>query len=183
MSEISDFAPNSAALCLAITLLIATATDVASHRIPNALLAPALAVALLLGTMAAGITGLVAVVAGLCVGLLMLLPLYIAGGTSAGDVKLLGVAGAYLGPSGALFAGLFTFIAGAVLGVLWIVVGRHVVPAIQQFLAQADLPLSTSGIQEDTRQEASPNSFAYAPAILAGAATAAWYQGGSFFGS
>ena len=50
----------------------------------------------------------------------MLMPLYIMGAMGAGDVKLLGVAGAFVGPFGALIAGLATYIVGAIYGVLWI---------------------------------------------------------------
>ena len=117
-------APNGVALLAAIYLLamlsIATVTDLLSHRIPTALLAPSLLVAAILGAVSAGFAGLLAAGAGLCVGLAMLLPLYVVGGTAAGDVKLLAVAGAYLGPAGAFVAGMFTFVAGALFGIAWI---------------------------------------------------------------
>ena len=105
---------------LVATLLIATLSDLMTHRIPNNLLIPALAFALLASSVAGGITGLALSLAGMGVGLAMLLPVYALGAMGAGDVKLLAVAGAFLGPHGALMAGLFTFIAGAVLGLFWI---------------------------------------------------------------
>jgi prepilin peptidase CpaA len=43
-----------------------------------------------------------------------LLPFYLAGGFGAGDVKAMGVVGAFLGPKGALFAALGTLGIGGV---------------------------------------------------------------------
>jgi prepilin peptidase CpaA len=162
-------------------LLFATVTDVVAHRIPNALLAPALAIALLIGVNAAGLTGLLASIGGLIVGLMMLLPLYVAGGTSAGDVKLLGVAGAFLGPSGALFAGLFTFIAGAALGFAFIA-ARIILPKLQVRLTEFSIPLFNSTATHHTSSATRGNAFAYAPAIMVGSIAAAWYDGWTFLG-
>ncbi len=171
-----------AATHLALLLGVSSATDVTTHKIPNAVLLPALAVALVLGSIGYGMDGFLAALYGLLVGLVMLLPLYLAGGTAAGDVKLLGVAGAFLGPTGAFFAGLFTFIVGAVLGMFWIAwrkrhaaTGRHALGGPHLDIDSADLHPSGSwtGIGE---------TFAYAPAIAAGALLAAWYQEWKFFG-
>lgn len=160
-----------------LMLLISSVTDLLYHRIPNALLVPALAAALLLGALHNGMGGLGLSLAGLCVGLFMLMPLYVAGGTSAGDVKLLGVAGAFLGPLGALFAGMFTFIAGAVLGLLWIAsnmartTARHHLAGSEVIRGRTIMDARAEGAAQQK------SAFAYAPAILVGAVCAAWYQG------
>lgn len=159
------------------TLLIASLVDVVSHRIPNVLLAPALSVALLTGVTLGGLGGIFASLAGLGVGLMMLLPLYVMGAMGAGDVKLLGVAGAFLGPWGALIAGLTTFIAGACLGLLWIacrVMRPAVVAWYRQFVA-AHYWLPRIGARAAAATKI--NSFPYAPAIAVGAAFAIWQQG------
>lgn len=137
------------------TLVIATVTDVTTHRIPNALLAPALSVAILAATALGGLSGLLMTLSGLGIGLAMMLPFYAFGAMGAGDVKLLGIAGAFLGPHGALIAGAMTFIAGAVFGLLWLA-WRFARPGIGY-------------LQE--------NRFAYAPAIAVGASIAIWHQG------
>ena len=162
---------------LLATMLTATMTDLISHRIPNVLLAPALSIALLSGAVLHGPTGLISPLAGLGIGLAMLFPLYAMGAMGAGDVKLLGVAGAFLGPQGALIAGLMTFVSGAVFGLLWIA-WRFYRPAVELLIAQ----VNSSGLRnDDVRGASSPagssNTFAYAPAIAAGVAISGWQQG------
>jgi len=176
MNELSLIYTNFALVILGFMLLFATVTDVVAHRIPNALLAPALAIALLVGVSAAGLAGLLASISGLIVGMMMLLPLYIVGGTSAGDVKLLGVAGAFLGPSGALFAGLLTFIAGAALGLAFIA-ARIILPKLQYRLGEFSIPFFNGTATHNTSNEKRGNAFAYAPAIMVGSMAAAWYEG------
>lgn len=170
--------------CMMLVLVASCITDLVSRRIPNAFTAPALAVALLLGGIQDGAWGVLGALGGLWVGFLMLLPLYIAGGTAAGDVKLLAVAGAYLGPTGAFFAGMFTFVAGAIFGLIWITWNRFGATALRQLagthtglvaqLAQVSVSMNDG--------EGNRSVIAYAPAILAGSVAAAWYQGLITFG-
>jgi prepilin peptidase CpaA len=61
----------------------------------------------------------------------MLLPLYILRATGAGDVKLMAMVGAYLGPWGVASAALLSFIAGGALA-LAVALGRG---ALGQLLA------------------------------------------------
>ena len=62
--------------CLIVTLVAATLSDVVSHRIPNALLAPALLAALAFSFVLSGTQGVLMSIGGLGVGLALLLPLY-----------------------------------------------------------------------------------------------------------
>jgi Flp pilus assembly protein protease CpaA len=181
MNEISHLFSDFAIAILGCVLLFASATDLVAHRIPNALLAPALAIALLIAMTAEGVTGLISAIIGLVIGTLMLLPMYVAGGTSAGDAKLLGIAGAFLGPSGALFAGLFTFIAGAVIGLACIAI-RLLPPILQCRLAELSIPLFNGLATHGKSSNESGRSIAYAPAIMIGSMTAAWYEGWTFLG-
>lgn len=177
MSLQGEMLPQLVVGCMILVLVASCVTDLISRRIPNAFTAPALAVALLLGAMQDGAWGVLAALGGLWVGFFMLLPLYLSGGTAAGDVKLLGVAGAYLGPTGAFFAGMFTFVAGAVLGLFWIAwtrygseaLGNLIGPQFGLIAQPAQMPRGDSGEKR--------SAFAYAPAILAGSVAAAWYQG------
>jgi prepilin peptidase CpaA len=60
---------------------------------------------------------------GWATGIALFLPMFLLRGMGAGDVKLLGAAGAWLGPAGALWTALFAVLAG---GVLALIVGaRH----------------------------------------------------------
>jgi len=169
-----DFLP---AYFLLATVLIAAVTDILTHRIPNNLLAPALVLALLTGIATGGATGLVLSLAGLVVGFAMLLPLYSMRATAAGDVKLLAVAGAFLGPEGALVAGLMTFVAGAVFGLVWIA-WRILQPAAAFWLARI-MQASHAGLPQIMmlHPTTKTSSFAYAPAIATGVAFAIWQQG------
>lgn len=163
------------AFWLAGTLLVATFTDVTTHRIPNTLLAPALSVAVLASAAIGGYEGLFMTLSGLGVGLAMMLPLYAIGAMGAGDVKLLGVAGAFLGPHGALIAGVMTFIAGAVFGLLWLA-WRVARPGFN-YLYAALTKTHNRAVFVAAANDSRHNRFAYAPAIAAGALFAVWHQG------
>ena len=159
------------------TMLRATLIDVVKHRIPNALVAPAIAVALLLQTQAAGVSGLLMALAGLGVGLALPMPLYAMRVMGAGDVKLLGAAGAFLGPHGALIAGLMTLVAGAVLGVVyiaWHFVRRVLARTLPKIFARRSKAAAEPCADEIP---VTKRGLPYAPAIATGAAIAAWSQG------
>ncbi len=158
----SDVFFSAAVFCaLAMLLVAAVVSDLRSHRIPNIILAPALSLALLLHTMHGGVDGLIMAIGGLALGLVMFLPIYIIGGMAAGDIKLLGVVGCFLGPWGAVLAGLATVMIGAIFGIIAIA-WRFVGPVLELHPARSQERLS---------------SMPYAPAIAAGTLTALWYIG------
>jgi prepilin peptidase CpaA len=102
-----------------VVVAVAAVIDFRTHRIPNLLTFPALALALVLQFSFNGLPGVAAGLLGMLVGVgLFLLP-FLLGGMGAGDVKLMGVAGAFLGPEGALWAVLFSGLAGGVLAIFW----------------------------------------------------------------
>ena len=158
----SDAFFSAAVLCtLSMLLVVAVVSDLRSHRIPNIILAPALSLALLLHTMHGGVDGLIMAIGGLALGLVMFLPIYFIGGMAAGDIKLLGVVGCFLGPWGAVLAGLATVMIGAIFGIIAIA-WRFVGPVLELHPARSQERLS---------------SMPYAPAIAAGKLTALWYIG------
>jgi prepilin peptidase CpaA len=113
-------------LLLGALLLAAVWHDLRARRIPNQLvLWGALAgLALQAGLPSGaglystpfGALGLLAALAGLATGLALLLPMYALGTLGAGDVKLLAMIGAFLGPQQVLGAALLAMLAGGVLG-------------------------------------------------------------------
>jgi prepilin peptidase CpaA len=65
-------------------------------------------------------------IAGLGLGLLVMLPLYAKGILGAGDVKFNAAVGAWLGPSGVLTSTLWGFVGGGVLcGIILLIAGRQ----------------------------------------------------------
>ncbi len=178
MTNIDAPLSTTAALVLFVLLAAAVATDLRSHRIPNFLLLPALGLALMLHTMTGGVEGLIAATAGLTLGLAMLLPLYLVGGTAAGDVKLLGVVGGFVGPWAAVVSGLATMMVGAVFGIA-VIVWQRLLPAVEsraaQVLTPPDTGMHTSPVAQPFEHRNRVTYIPYAPAIAVGTVAALWY--------
>lgn len=111
---------------LATLVLLAAGRDLAERTIPNRFIV----LALLLSLPAHLLAGSPAwhPPAGLATGLLLFLPLYLAGGMGGGDVKLMAAVGAFAGPALALQIALATCIAGGALSLGFLTaprVSRH----------------------------------------------------------
>ncbi len=104
-------------IALVLTVMAAAWTDYREWRIPNALLAPSAAAALMLSTFVPGGQGLVHVLLGALAGLLIFMPLYLLKGMGAGDIKLMTVIGLYAGPNLTLDIALVT----ALIGGVWVI--------------------------------------------------------------
>jgi len=104
--------------------------------------------------------------------------LYAVGGMGAGDVKLLGVVGSFLGPWGVLFAGISAMVAGAVFGIVAII-WRRVRPSLEfratQMLSPGVHTMHAQAQRASTKGVVT--QIAYAPAIATGAIVALWYIG------
>jgi len=107
---------------LIVLLMLAAVIDCRTRRIPNALVICGALFALVYNTMHPPLAHYYYVfpLAGAMVGLLLFLPLYLMRSMGAGDVKLLAMVGAFLGPLETLYAALWTLIAGGVLSVLFV---------------------------------------------------------------
>lgn len=102
--------------CVIALVIAAASTDIQCRRIPNVLVAAGLLGALLVQCWLRGIpAGAAAWLAGAVVGLLLFLPFYVMRGMAAGDVKLLAMVGAWIGPSLVFYAALAT----CVIGGMW----------------------------------------------------------------
>ena len=163
-------------LLLLVMVTLCAVTDIWTHRIPNSILLPALTLALFANSLLAGLPGVLDSSLGLFLGLAILFPLYFIGGTSAGDVKLLGVVGAFLGTKGVVIAGIATVIFGAVLGLLfifWRVIKPILVPQITQLAHEAEPPMTGTVTRNSSRSVEIP----YAPAIACGTYFSLWHFG------
>lgn len=130
---------------LSIFLLVAAWSDLRHQRIPNILVFPGTLLALLAHvTLPAGdgflsslpgAQGIAGSLAGLACALLVWLPFYLIRAVRAGDVKLLAMVGAFLGPREIWWALFFTAIAGGLLAIV-VAIRRAVLGRLWQNLRQ-----------------------------------------------
>lgn len=117
-----------ALMVLAVLLLLATREDIRSHRIPNRLVLVGVVLGVALNgllpggygfnSMTPGGLGWLAALKGLVLGLAVLLPIYLLRAMGAGDVKLMGMVGAFLGAGDLIGALIATLIAGGVIALV-----------------------------------------------------------------
>ncbi len=110
---------------LMIILFIAALIDLHTFKIPNIVTIPAAIGALTYHGCQFGLSGLLFSLAGLGTGLLLLLIPYLMNGMGGGDVKLMGMVGAFLGAKAAAVAFLFIAFAGGVYALKVIFLHRH----------------------------------------------------------
>lgn len=97
---------------------LACGFDLRARRVPNLLTLGAAIVAIAFHTTIGGLSGLAISLGGWAVGVALLLPLFLLGGMGAGDVKLLGALGAWLGPRDTLWVAFFSALAGGALALV-----------------------------------------------------------------
>lgn len=119
-------------------LFIAALIDLFRHQIPNWLTGGGtLAAFLLLCLESSTPSSLNSTLIGLGAGLAFLFPVYLMGKVGAGDVKLLAMAGAFLGPIPLFWGGLFSLIAGGVLAVVWVMLLRLAPSLVRRMVPNA----------------------------------------------
>ena len=159
---------------LLAVLIVATVIDVRSRRIPNLLSFGAAGIGILLSITGYGSVTPAASLSGLALGLATLLPLYLLRAMGAGDVKLMAAVGAFLGPSLTLVAVLFTFIAGAVMAIIALIVadGFRETAARYWFGIKHLILGGTWLVKRPDRKETARLRYPYAGAILCGTVAA-----------
>ena len=157
-------------VALACALLgVAVWTDLRYHRIPNWLVLGVFVTGLGHQFVVMGPVGLAYGFGGLAVGTTLFIGFYARGGMGAGDVKLMGAAGAMFGPLGALFTGAVALIAGLLL-----------VISARYLLQFAQLPFQIRAVPESFFIEKNnATRIPYAPAIAIGfgVGVAVWRTG------
>lgn len=114
----NELPANSLLVALLLTVMAAAWSDFQQWRIPDRLLVPSTAAALMLSTFTPSAQGLYLSLLGAAVGLLIFLPLYVLKGMAASDVKLMTVIGLYAGPQLTVDIALVS----ALIGGLWMVI-------------------------------------------------------------
>lgn len=146
---------------------LATVIDVRVRRVPNALTMTVASVGLMLAMGGQGELTVGGALAGLVVGLAVMLPGHVLGATGAGDVKLVAAFGTLLGPAGILGAFIRMAIAGGVIA-LMVAISRG---RLRDTLDGTALLVVTRGQAATVISDSAVNNkFPYAPAIAIGAA-------------
>lgn len=119
---------NVVNIILCALLLGAVWNDVKSHRIPNRLVFVGAGLGLLLNSVLPEGTGFVSglpgalgfwtALEGLALGMIIFLPMYILRAMGAGDVKLMAMVGAFIGPNALIGTIVLTFLIGGLLSLL-----------------------------------------------------------------
>lgn len=166
-------------LALGAVLLLACAFDLGQRRIPNRLLAIGLIAALMLHLSSGTPSALLSIyLAGFAVGLVMFLPLYLAGGMAAGDVKLMAMVGAFLGPALAFQSSLATYCAGGLLALAIVLARRRGRDAFFNIGAMLRpwMTRNSGAAGAAAPAPASVGGMPYALAISAGTLVVLWLQ-------
>jgi len=157
---------------------VAAAIDIRTHRIPNLLTFGSALAAVVYHGITSGTAGLGLSAGGWAVGIGLFLPMFLLRGMGAGDVKLLGAAGAWLGPVGALYAGLYSVLAGGVLALIVGMKHGYVGKALSNLWRMFGF-WRAAGIQPLpglTIEDAAGPRLAYGVAIAAGTLAAVWLK-------
>ncbi len=118
------------AVPLLAILALATFSDLRERRIPNALSLGGAALGVLTNAVMSGPSGTVLALLGWALCLACFMPLYLSGGTAAGDVKLMGMVGAFLGVVNGFLACLLALIAGAAIASLCLAWRKFIEPQL-----------------------------------------------------
>ena len=130
---------------LVLLLLAVTQQDIRGYRIPNKLVLVGVVLGVALNALLPsgwgfnsaipGGLGWLEALKGFGVGLVVLLPMYWLRAMGAGDVKLMAMVGAFLGPGDLLGVVLATFIAGGVIAIVMVVWSRKLASFLQNIMA------------------------------------------------
>jgi prepilin peptidase CpaA len=160
--------PNLITIALLIVLALAVSKDTQAQRIPNWLTGAGALTGLVLQAMSGGMSAALVSLGGLALGIALLLPFYALRGMGAGDVKLMGAVGSFVGMKAVVLAAGTTLIIGAVLGLA--LVACRILSRSGFGLKRAAAPFSPTSSQSaaSIRKE----KFPYAIAIAGGSVVA-----------
>jgi len=152
--------------------------DLRTRRIPNALTFGAALVALLFQALTGGSPALATAGGGWLVGIVLFFPFFALGGLGAGDVKLLGAIGAWIGPASVLHVGLYSALAGGVFAVVVALRAGYLRQALRnlRFLGTFWLTVGLKPVEGLTLDQQQTPRLAYAVPMLTGLLVTLWLQ-------
>jgi prepilin peptidase CpaA len=170
-------------LTLAELVVVAIATaaaacDLRTRRIPNALTFSAAAAGLIYHVVTGGTSAGLSSVGGLLIGALPLFFQFALGGMGAGDVKLMGALGAWLGPLPAFWLVLYSGIAGGAMALVIAISHNYLKQACHNLLSLF-FYWQVAGLKPMpalTLAEGNGPKLAYAVPILAGTVATCWLR-------
>lgn len=158
---------------LLLFLAGAVITDLRARIIPNVLvLSGALSGVLLAGLNPEGI-GLLRALGGLALGLAIFLPLYLLRAMGAGDVKLMAMAGGFLGPAAIAEAGLWILLTGGALALMFALrrsVARRMAANLREMFSSAAASVQIRTLPDFSTGPQTAARLPYAVAIALGVA-------------
>jgi prepilin peptidase CpaA len=115
---------------------------------------------------------------GWAVGFILFLPLFALKGMGAGDVKLLAAIGAWLGPLGALWTGLYGAVVGGVMALVFILGGHSLRRTARTFgmLFRVWRVRGIRPVEGVTLQSSASAKMPYALPIAVGAVVTIWFR-------
>ncbi|HET9832285.1 MAG TPA: prepilin peptidase [Vicinamibacterales bacterium] len=171
---------NSAETFIAVAVaVVACGFDLRTRRIPNVLTFGAALLAMAFNVVAHGSSGFMTASGGWLLGVVLFLPFFALGGMGAGDVKLLGAIGAWLGPETVLQVALYSVLAGGVFALVVALRTGYLRQALLNLKMLITMWLMTGlrPVEEITLagQQNAPR-LAYALPMLAGVLVTVWRQ-------
>jgi prepilin peptidase CpaA len=157
---------------------IACGWDLRTRRIPQILTLGGALAGLAYHLTTGGWQGGLASVAGWAVGIVIFLAPFALGGLGAGDVKLLGAIGAWLGAGSVIWVALYTGVAGGVLAVIVATAGGYFGQAVAN-VHRLLMHWRLNGVRplaEVTLDHSRGPRLAYAVPILAGTLATLWLR-------
>ena len=174
---LEDATFHGSTVLLLIILAATTWTDLNYHRIPNVLSLGGMILGVALHGWTSGSTGLLTGVGGVAVGFAIFLPFYLAQAMGAGDVKLMGAVGAFLGPHNALLATGLSLAAGGVMAIIILLVRGGLTQLLKRYWATIKCFFYTRKIVHPppAAGEVAAMKFPYAAAIGIGTVATLWW--------
>ncbi|HEX6316786.1 MAG TPA: prepilin peptidase [Gemmatimonadaceae bacterium] len=157
-----------------LLLVIGCVSDLASRRIPNALVIAILVTGWLFAVLGPDPgQALLQSVAGTLVGFGIWIAFYIVGAIGAGDVKFFAAAAAWLGPGGTWRAALVAAVIGGVLALVFLVMEKRLGATLRRMAIAASA--RTISVPPETPSEQGRNRpLPYGVALALGALVVAW---------
>ena len=165
-------------VAVVVLVVAAIAWDLTARRVPNWLTAGAAVSAFGIHAVTGGWPDVALAAAGWAVGLMLFFPLFALKGMGAGDLKLLAAFGAWLGPLGAIWTGLYGAVVGGVMA-LMLIVGRSCMGQTAQNIGAMFRTWRLHGLRpvESVTLESSVGPrLPYALPIAAGALVTLWFR-------